>query len=122
MARILLVDDAKFMRVTLTMMLTKAGHEIVGEGMTGRDAVELYRKLQPDIAIMDITMPEMNGLEAVKTIKSEFSQALIIMCSAMGQQRMIVEAIKSGAKDFIVKPFVESAVIDAIDRVLKNKS
>jgi two-component system chemotaxis response regulator CheY len=122
MARILLVDDAKFMRVTLTMMLTKAGHEIVGEGMNGRDAVELYRKLQPDIAIMDITMPEMNGLEAVKTIKSEFSQALIIMCSAMGQQRMIVEAIKSGAKDFIVKPFVESAVIDAIDRVLKNKS
>lgn len=118
MARILLVDDTKFMRVTLTNMLTKAGHEIVGEGINGNHAVDLYRKLQPDLAIMDITMPQMNGLEAVKAIRGEFPKAKIIMCSAMGQQRMIVEAIKSGAKDFIVKPFVESAVLDAVHRVL----
>lgn len=118
MARILLVDDAKFMRATLTNMLTKAGHEIVGEGRDGKDAVDMYRLLQPDLVIMDITMPQMNGLEAVKTIRSEYPQAKIVMCSAMGQQRMIVEAIKLGAKDFIVKPFVESAVVDSINRVL----
>ncbi|MBB6444161.1 response regulator [Bacillus benzoevorans] len=118
MARILLVDDAKFMRATLTNMLTKAGHDIVGEGMNGIEAVEMYHRLKPDLAIMDITMPQMNGIDAVKAIRSEFPQAKIIMCSAMGQQRMIVEAIKSGAKDFIVKPFVESAVLDAINRIL----
>nr|WP_295974351.1 response regulator [uncultured Bacillus sp.] len=120
MARILLVDDAKFMRTTLTNMLTKAGHEIVGEGINGREAVDLYRKLLPDVVILDITMPEMNGLEAVQAIRNEFPQALIIMCSAMGQQRMILEAIHSGAKDFIVKPFIESAVLDALNRVLSQ--
>ncbi|MFB6468910.1 MULTISPECIES: response regulator [Bacillaceae] len=118
MARILIVDDAKFMRMTLSNILKKANHEVVGEGENGRDGVQLYRELQPDLVTMDITMPEMSGLEAVKEIKAEFPNAKVIMCSAMGQQKMVVEAIEAGAKDFIVKPFDENRVIDAINRVL----
>lgn len=119
MARILIVDDAKFMRMTLTNILKKANHQIVGEAENGKIAVELYRKLRPDLVTMDVTMPEMSGIEAVKMIKSESPDAKIIMCSAMGQQKMVVEAIEMGAKDFIVKPFDESRVLDAIRRVLK---
>jgi two-component system, chemotaxis family, chemotaxis protein CheY len=118
MARILIVDDAKFMRITLTNILKKANHEIVGEGETGKDAVLLYRQLKPDLVTMDITMPEMSGIDAVKEIKKEFPQAKVIMCSAMGQQKMVVEAIEAGAKDFIVKPFDEGRVLEAINRVL----
>jgi two-component system chemotaxis response regulator CheY len=118
-ARILIVDDAKFMRLTLTNILKKANHEIVGEADNGRKAVQMYRELKPDLVTMDVTMPEMSGIEAVKEIRSEFPDAIIIMCSAVGQQRMVVEAIETGAKDFIVKPFDESRVLDAINRVLK---
>lgn len=118
MARILIVDDAKFMRMTLSNILSKANHEVVGEGENGRDAIELYRKLNPDLVTLDITMPEMSGLEAIKEIKKEFPQAKVIMCSAMGQQKMVVESIEAGAKDFIVKPFDEGRVLDAINRVL----
>lgn len=118
MAKILIVDDAKFMRITLSNILKKANHEVVGEGETGKDAIELYRQLNPDLVTMDITMPEMSGIEAVKEIKKEFPQAKVIMCSAMGQQKMVVEAIEAGAKDFIVKPFDEARVLDAINRVL----
>ena len=118
MARILIVDDAKFMRLTLSNMLTKAGHEIVGEGENGKDAIRLYRELQPDLVTLDITMPEMNGIDAVKEIKKEFPHAIVIMCSAMGQQKMVVGAIESGAKDFIVKPFDENRVVDSINRIL----
>jgi two-component system, chemotaxis family, chemotaxis protein CheY len=118
LARILVVDDAKFMRMTLSNILTKAGHEIVGEGENGNDAIQLYRELKPDLVTLDITMPEMNGIEAVKAIKGEFPAATVIMCSAMGQQKMVVEAIESGAKDFIVKPFDEARVLDSVQRVL----
>ncbi|WP_019242180.1 MULTISPECIES: response regulator [Bacillus] len=118
MARILIIDDAKFMRMTLSNMLLKANHEIIGEGENGRQAVELYKEFQPDLVTMDITMPEMGGIEAVREIRSEFPDAKIIMCSAMGQQKKVVEAIEAGAKDFIVKPFDESIVIQAINRVL----
>jgi two-component system chemotaxis response regulator CheY len=118
-ARILIVDDAKFMRLTLTNILKKAQHEVVAETDNGHKAVNLYRELKPDLVTMDITMPEMDGIEAVKQIKSEFPDAKIIMCSAMGQQKMVVEAIESGAKDFLVKPFDEHRVLDAINRVLK---
>jgi two-component system chemotaxis response regulator CheY len=118
-ARILIVDDAKFMRLTLTNILKKTEHEIVAEADNGLKAVKLYRELKPDLVTMDVTMPEMNGIEAVREIRSEFPDAKIIMCSAMGQQKMVVEAIESGAKDFIVKPFDEHRVIDAINRVLK---
>ncbi|HJV16079.1 MAG TPA: response regulator [Bacillales bacterium] len=119
MAKILIVDDAKFMRTTLTNILIKAGHEIVGEAENGKTAVSLYRTTLPDLVTMDITMPEMSGLKATKLIKEEFPDARIIMCSAMGQQKMVVEAIETGAKDFIVKPFDENRVIETINRVLK---
>lgn len=119
MARIFIVDDAKFMRITLSNILTKANHEVVGEAENGKAAVEMFRELKPDLVLMDITMPEMSGLEAVKMIRREFPDAKVIMCSAMGQQKMVVEAIETGAKDFIVKPFDESRVLEAINRVLK---
>ncbi|MGG0718619.1 response regulator [Robertmurraya massiliosenegalensis] len=118
MARILIVDDAKFMRLTLSNILTKANHEVVGEGENGRDAVELYRELNPDLVTLDITMPEMSGLDAIKEIRNEFPNAKVIMCSAMGQQKMVVESIEAGAKDFIVKPFDEGRVLEAVNRVL----
>ncbi|WP_026583310.1 response regulator [Bacillus sp. J33] len=118
MGRILLVDDAKFMRVTLGTILKKAGHEIVGEGENGREAVELYGNLQPDLVMMDITMPEMSGLDAMKEIKKKNPSAKVIMCSAMGQQKVVVESIEAGAKDFIVKPFDEGRVLEAVNRVL----
>ncbi|WP_079508623.1 response regulator [Mesobacillus jeotgali] len=119
MARILIVDDAKFMRITLTNILKKANHEIIGEAENGREAVMLYRELKPDLVTMDITMPEMSGLDAVKEIKKDFKDAKIIMCSAMGQQKMVVDAIEAGAKDFIVKPFDDSQVVDSVSRVLR---
>ncbi len=119
MARILIVDDAKFIRITLTNILKKANHEIVGEAENGREAVRLYRELEPDLVTMDITMPEMSGLDAVKEIKKYFKDARIIMCSAMGQQKMVVDAIEAGAKDFIVKPFDDSQVVDSVSRVLR---
>ncbi|HEO8418378.1 response regulator [Niallia sp. FSL W8-0635] len=119
MARILIVDDAKFMRMTLSNILTRSSHEVVGEAENGKEAVRMYRELDPDLVTMDITMPEMSGLDAVKEIKNEFPLAKIIMCSAMGQQKMVVEAIEAGAKDFIVKPFDDTRVLDAINRVLK---
>ncbi|MCQ6276295.1 response regulator [Bacillus sp. V3B] len=117
MARILIVDDAKFMRMTLSNILNKVGHEVIGEGENGKEAIRLYRELQPDLVTLDITMPEMSGLEAVREIKKEFPSAKVIMCSAMGQQKMVVEAIEAGAKDFIVKPFDEARVVDAINRI-----
>ncbi|BCB03529.1 response regulator [Bacillus sp. KH172YL63] len=118
MATILVVDDAKFMRMTLGGMLSSSGHEVVGEAENGFIAVEKYRELQPDLVTMDITMPEMNGIEAVKKILAEHPEAKVIMCSAMGQQKVVVEAIEAGAKDFIVKPFDEVRVDEAIKRVL----
>ncbi|MDQ0230406.1 response regulator [Metabacillus malikii] len=118
MAKILIVDDAKFMRITLSNILLKANHEVVGEAENGAEAVKLFEEEKPDLVTMDITMPEMNGIEALKEIKGKFPEAKIIMCSAMGQQKMVVEAIEAGAKDFIVKPFDENRVIEAIDRVL----
>ncbi len=118
MARILIVDDSKFMRMTLSKILQEGKHEVVGEAENGKQAVEMNKQLLPDLITMDITMPEMNGVEALKAIKKEFPSAKIIMCSAMGQQKMIVELIEAGAKDFIVKPFEENRVLEAIKRVL----
>ncbi len=126
MAKVLIIDDAKFMRMTLSNIIMKGKHEVVGQGENGIDAIRLYRELKPDLVTLDITMPEMNGIDAVKEIKKEFPDAKVIMCSAMGQQKMVVEAIEAGAKDFIVKPFDEGRIIDAINRVLyiynNNKS
>lgn len=119
MANIMVVDDAKFMRITLSNILESGGHDVVGEAENGKQAVEMFNELNPDLVTMDITMPEMNGLEAVKNILHDNPGATIIMCSAMGQQKMVVEAIETGAKDFIVKPFDENRVLDAVNRVLR---
>ncbi|UCZ53539.1 response regulator [Bacillus shivajii] len=118
MGKILITDDAAFMRMQLKNILTKLGHEVVGEAEDGEQAVAKYEELQPDLVTMDITMPNMNGVEAVKEIKKINSNATIIMCSAMGQQSMVVEAIQSGAKDFIVKPFTDERIEEAISKFL----
>lgn len=118
--KVLIVDDAAFMRMLLKDIVTKAGFEVVGEATNGVEAVEKYKELKPDIVTMDITMPEMNGIEAVKKIKEIDPNAKIIMCSAMGQQAMVIEAIQAGAKDFIVKPFQPARVIEALQKLAKE--
>lgn len=114
---ILIVDDAAFMRMMIKDILTKNGYSVVGEAENGAKAVEKFNELKPDLVIMDITMPEMDGIEAVKAIKGINSSANIIMCSAMGQQAMVIESIQAGAKDFIVKPFQAERVIEAVSKV-----
>ncbi|MCT2535955.1 response regulator [Aquibacillus koreensis] len=117
MARVLITDDAAFMRMQLKNIFTSQGHEVVGEAENGQVAVEKYKELKPDLVSMDITMPEMNGVEAVKQIKSIDPGATIVMCSAMGQQQMVLEAIQAGAKDFIVKPFDEERIKQALSKI-----
>ncbi|MCY6959539.1 response regulator [Clostridium brassicae] len=118
MAKVLIVDDAAFMRMMIKDILEKNGFDIVGEASNGLKAVELYKAEKPDVVTMDITMPDMDGIEAVKAIKEFDPNAKIIMCSAMGQQTMVMDAIKSGAKDFIVKPFQADRVLEAIRKVI----
>lgn len=118
MSKILIVDDAAFMRMMVKDILTKNGFEVVGEAEDGQQAVELYKEHQPDLVTMDITMPEMDGITALKEIKQYNADAKVIMCSAMGQQAMVVDAIQAGAKDFIVKPFQADRVIEAIQKAL----
>ncbi len=122
MAKILVVDDANFLRAALASILKKKNHEIVGEAENGKEAVRLYQELEPDIVIMDITMPVMNGIEAMKKIIELDPKASVIMCSAMGQQKVVFEAIELGAKDFIVKPFDDNRVHDTIERVIHLKT
>lgn len=119
MARVLVVDDAAFMRMMLKDILSKAGHEIVGEAGNGKEAHDKYVELKPDLVTMDITMPNVDGLEGLKMIRAYDSNAKVIMCSAMGQQAMVVDAIQNGAKDFIVKPFQDDRVLDAIGKIIK---
>ncbi|KMY49458.1 response regulator [Peribacillus loiseleuriae] len=116
--RILIVDDAAFMRMMIKDILSKNGFEIVGEAADGAQAVEKYRELQPDLVTMDITMPEMDGITALKEIKAINPAAKVIMCSAMGQQAMVIDAIQAGARDFIVKPFQADRVLEAINKTL----
>ena len=116
MAKILIVDDAAFMRMMIKDILTKNGYEVVAEAANGVEAVELYKSHQPDLVTMDITMPEMDGIEAVKQIKAVNPAAKVIMCSAMGQQSMVMDAIKAGANDFIVKPFQADRVLEAVKK------
>ena len=118
MTRVLIVDDAAFMRMMIKDILQKNGFEVIGEASNGIEAVDLYKKEKPDVVTMDITMPDMDGIEAVKEIKSFDPAAKVIMCSAMGQQSMVMDAIKSGAKDFIVKPFQADRVLEAIRKVV----
>ncbi len=118
MARIMVVDDAAFLRAMLKDILIKAGHEVVFEAANGKEAVDRYRAYQPDLVTMDITMPVMEGIQALKEIRKLDPKANIIMCSAMGQKNLIIEAIQSGAKDFIVKPFQASRVLEAVDKAI----
>ncbi|GAB3067279.1 response regulator [Virgibacillus ainsalahensis] len=116
--RILIVDDAAFMRMMIKDILTKNGYIVAGEAQDGAEAVEKYKELTPDLVTMDITMPEVDGITALKQIRELNAEAKIIMCSAMGQQAMVIEAIQAGAKDFIVKPFQSDRVIEAIQKAL----
>jgi len=118
MAKILVVDDASFMRMMMKDILQKGGHEVVGEAENGKVAIQRYQELKPDLVTMDITMPEMEGIEAVRQIRSLDAGAKIVMCSAMGQQGMVVEAIQAGAKDFVVKPFQGERVLQALSKAL----
>ncbi|SDC44955.1 two-component system, chemotaxis family, response regulator CheY [Pelagirhabdus alkalitolerans] len=117
MARVLITDDAAFMRMQLKNIFESLGHEVVGEAENGQVAIDQYEELKPELVTMDITMPEMNGVEAVKAIKSNDPDATIVMCSAMGQQQMVLEAIQAGAKDFIVKPFDQERIQQALDKI-----
>jgi two-component system chemotaxis response regulator CheY len=116
--KILIVDDAGFMRRMLINIISQGGFEVVGEADNGLTAVEMYKQLKPDAVTMDITMPQMDGLNALKEILAFDSNAKVIMCSAMGQQFMVVEAIKLGAVDFIEKPFQTDQVVKAINKAL----
>jgi two-component system chemotaxis response regulator CheY len=117
-ARVLVVDDAIFMRKMISDILEGNGMEIVGEADTGALAVEKYKELKPDLVTMDIIMPEMNGIDAVRQIVSNDSQARIVMCSALGQQALVQDALTAGAKDFLIKPFNPSRVIEVISKIL----
>ncbi len=115
---ILICDDAAFMRMMIKDILTKNGYNIACEAENGAKAVEKYNELKPDLVLMDITMPEMDGIQALKKIKETDPNASVIMCSAMGQQAMVIESIQSGAKDFIVKPFQADRVLEAVQKVV----
>ena len=115
---ILICDDAAFMRMMIKDILSKNGYNVAGEAENGKIAVEKYAELKPDLVMMDITMPEMDGIQALKKIKESDPAATVIMCSAMGQQAMVIESIQSGAKDFIVKPFQADRVIEAVKKAV----
>lgn len=119
MTKIMIVDDAAFMRSMLKDMLKSGGFEIIAEATNGEEAVHMFKKVRPDLVTMDITMPEMDGIAALTEIKKIDPQAKVIMCSAMGQQKMVIDAIQAGAKDFVVKPFNKDRVLEAINKVLK---
>jgi two-component system chemotaxis response regulator CheY len=115
---ILVCDDAAFMRMMIKDILIKGGYVIAGEAENGLKAIEKYKETKPDLVMMDITMPEMDGIQALKKIKEADPSATIIMCSAMGQQAMVIESIQSGAKDFIVKPFDKDRVLEAVKKAV----
>lgn len=115
---VLIVDDAAFMRMVIKDILEKNGYEVLGEAKDGKEAVALYKDLQPNLVLMDITMPEMDGIEALKHIMEYDSRAKVIMCSALGQSNMVIESIQIGAKDYIVKPFQADRVVEAVKKIL----
>jgi len=116
--RVLIVDDALFMRTMLRNIFVESGFEVVGEAGNGNDAVEKYRALRPDLTTMDIVMPEKNGIEALKSIMAFDARARVVMCSALGQESLIIEALEAGAQDFIVKPFKPAKVVEVAQKVL----
>ena len=118
MAKIMLVDDAAFMRMMIKKALTASGYDDFVEAQDGAEAVQKYGEEKPDMVIMDITMPNMDGLQALKKIKEADAGAKVVMCTAMGQESMVVDAIKSGAKDFIVKPFNQERIVETVKTIL----
>lgn len=118
MKNVLVVDDSAFMRLTIKKILLNAGYNVIGEANNGKAGIEKFKKLDPDLVIMDVTMAEMDGLEALKKIKEYDKDARIIICSAMGQKPMVLEAIKNGASDYIVKPFNEDRVLIALKKAI----
>jgi two-component system, chemotaxis family, chemotaxis protein CheY len=118
MARVLVVDDAAFMRKMVSDALAKAGHEVVGEASNGVEAIARFQELKPDLMTLDITMPEKDGLSALADIMGADPSARVVMCSALGQESKVLEAIKLGAKDFVVKPFKPDRVIEAVGKAL----
>ena len=118
MAKIMMVDDAAFMRKVIKDALSKAGYTDLHEAVDGADAFEKYKELKPDLVLMDITMPNMDGLEALKAIRAADANANVVMCSAMGQETMVIDAIRSGAKDFIVKPFKPDRILATAEKIL----
>ena len=118
MAKIMMVDDAAFMRKVIKDALSKAGYTDLHEAVDGADAFEKYKELKPDLVLMDITMPNMDGLEALKAIRAADPGANVVMCSAMGQETMVIDAIRSGAKDFIVKPFKPERVLKTVTSIV----
>ena len=118
MARVLVVDDAAFMRKMVNDALSGGGHEIVGEAANGAEAVQRFQELRPDVMTLDITMPEKDGLAALKEIIAVDPAAKVVMCSALGQESKVLESIKLGAKDFVVKPFQADRVLSAIEKAL----
>ena len=121
MTRVLIVDDTAFMRMMLKNILTTEDFEVVGEAVNGNEGVERYKELRPDLVTLDITMPEKDGLSALEDIMAFDPDAKCIMCSAMGQQTMVLDAIKNGAKDFIVKPFLAERVLESVKKVTGDK-
>lgn len=119
--RILIADDALFMRNMLREIFVKAGFQVVGEAANGVEAVERYHELRPDLVTMDIVMPLKSGIEALQQITREDPDARVVMCSALGQEALVIEAVQSGAKDFIVKPFKEERVLDVVRRVTRKQ-
>jgi len=120
MTRVLIADDASFMRQMIRDIIEPEGYEVVGEASDGMEVVEQYRELHPDLVMMDIVMPKRSGIDAVKAIQAESPGATIVMCSALGQETLVMEAIEAGAKDFIVKPFKPEAVVSTLAKVLEK--
>ncbi|NLJ80106.1 MAG: response regulator [Firmicutes bacterium] len=115
--KVLITDDTAFMRMTLRNVIEKNGYKVVGEAADGEEAVALYKELQPDMVTMDITMPKMDGITAIKEIMKIDPKAKIIVCSAMGQKPMVIEALSAGAKDFLVKPFDAERVVESLRKI-----
>lgn len=118
---ILIADDAAFMRAMLKQILEERGYNVVGEATNGHDAVKKYTALRPDLVTMDITMPEMDGVSALKEIIKLDAEAKVMMCSAIGQKDLIIEAVKSGAKDFVVKPYQKERLLEAVENLLEPR-
>jgi two-component system chemotaxis response regulator CheY len=120
MARVLIADDASFMRQMIREIIEPEGHEVVGEATNGIEAVDLYNELTPDLVTMDIVMPKRSGIDAVKAILSQHPTACVVMCSALGQETLVMEALQAGARDFIVKPFKPDSVVSTISKILEK--